>query len=85
MELLVTQTGGDLTSPRTMLDFKSQLEKETNLQVSVKDGSRKRSVVTLTLSKTEAAEISTDCEAGQQVVKLSCGEMISLKLQRYKH
>ena len=74
MKLLVTQTGGDLSSPQTMLQFKSQLETEENLILSVNDGSRKRALVTLTLKKTEAAEVTTDCDAGQQVVDLSCGE-----------
>ena len=57
-----------------MLEFKSQLETETSLKFSVDDGSRKRAIITLTLSRTEAAEISPDCDAGQQVVDLSCGE-----------
>ena len=63
-----------------MQNFKSQLESETNLELSVDDGSRRRAVVTLTLSKTETTEISTDCAAGQQVVDLSCGEINLLVL-----
>lgn len=74
MKLVVVQTGGELSSPQTMINFKSQLENETSLQLSVDDGSRKRALVTLTLSKTETTQINTDCAAGQQVVNLSCGE-----------
>ncbi|KAL5256146.1 hypothetical protein ACHWQZ_G011380 [Mnemiopsis leidyi] len=72
VKLVVVQTGGELSSPQTMINFKSQLENETSLQLSVDDGSRRRALVTLTLSKTETTQINTDCAAGQQVVNLSC-------------